>query len=122
MKGIKFQNPRLRKVREKLQGGFTLRSNVGRSKRKVAPLIAPSRFSECYSWPSKIAYALQFIKQGTPEQVASEIIELEGTASQEGVAEMTITVSDFLQKLSKAGKVKSISSAGRVKVYSLHKS
>ena len=120
MKDSKVTNRRLKKVQEKLQGLVTFRRNMlKRSKKKISPLIAPSRFSECYSWPSKIAYALQFVKKGTPEEVASEIVELEGTASQEGVAELTVTVSEFLEKLRKVGKIKAHSTPEKVRVYSL---
>lgn len=120
MKVTKVPDQHLKKVQEKLQGIVTLKSNVfKKSKKKITPLIAPSRFSECYSWPSKIAYALQFIKKGTPEEVASEIVELEGTASQEGVAELTVTVSEFLEKLRKVGKIKARSKPKKARVYSL---
>ncbi len=62
--------------------------------------------TEEFDWPAKIAFALSVIEEGTAEEIASTIVELEGDAAQGRVAEVTVTVGEFLEALQKDGRIK----------------
>ena len=71
----------------------------------VPPLLPLESFSECFSWPSKISFVLFSIREGTAEEIAAEIVELEGVASEDGVSEIQHTVKEMLEKLYALGKI-----------------
>ena len=117
-----FQNLHLRKTRKKILGSGGAsgkRSSLETNRRSVTPLLPLQYYSKGFSWPSKISFVLDSMKQGSVDEVTAELIELEGIASQEGVAELTANVSEFLDKLSKIGKVGYKSFSGKQQVYFL---
>jgi len=75
-------------------------------KKERHPQQPPHIFSEDFDWPVKILYALAILKEGTAAEVADFIVEQEGDAAQERVAEVNSTVKDYLEAMQKKGKIK----------------
>jgi hypothetical protein len=116
-----FKDLHLSKTKKKIlrKDGASGKASILRANhRSVTPLLPLENYSKGFSWPSKIAFVLDTIKQGSVDEVTAEIIELEGLASQEGVAEVNVTVSEFLDKLSRIGKIACKTLSGN-KVYFL---
>lgn len=121
MKATNIQRSHFRKILQKIAGGTDSagkRYRTPGNNKTVTPLLPLKSFSKGFSWPSKISFVLFSIKQGTAEDVAAEIAKLEGITSQEGIAEVTLTVTDFLEKLFQIGKIASRIKTGK-NVYSL---
>jgi hypothetical protein len=68
-------------------------------------MTTPSNYSANLSLPDKILYVLSLLKKATTDEIAMEIMELEGVSSEEGVAELTIEIHERLQKLHEEGLV-----------------
>jgi len=66
-------------------------------------MVVPSNFSVNLSLGEKIVYVLSLLKKATADEIAMEIMELEGVSTEEGVAELTIEVQQELQKLHDEG-------------------
>lgn len=116
MRNLNKTEARLKKVSGKLAGS---RTRPKKPKLRASHLLPVEVFSEKFSWPTKIAYVLWKLKAATAEQVAAEINELQGTASQEEVADVQITVSEFLNKLFRSGKIKAKPQPGGESHFSL---
>jgi hypothetical protein len=58
-----------------------------------------SKYSANLSLSQKIVYVLSLLKKATTDEIAMEIMELDGISSEEGVAEITIEIEEQLQKL-----------------------
>jgi hypothetical protein len=68
-------------------------------------MSAPSNYSARLSLSEKISYVLSLLRKATTDEIAMEIMELEGISSEEGVADLTIEVHETLQKLHEDGAV-----------------
>ena len=75
-------------------------------KKETNKLQGPMIFSEEFDWPTKIAYALSVLKEGTAGEIASLIAELEGDAAQERVAEVNRNVEECLETMTKEDKLR----------------
>jgi DNA-binding PadR family transcriptional regulator len=65
-------------------------------------------FSEASSIRDMILYVLSVMHKGSAAEVAAEIVELQGIASEEEVADITITIEQELEKLLEEGLVKEL--------------
>ncbi len=65
--------------------------------------MIPQSFAEATTLRDKILFTLSLMHKGSAEELASEIAELQGTASEEGVAEINLAVEKELDKLLEEG-------------------
>jgi hypothetical protein len=63
----------------------------------------PPGFSNQLSLDEKVLYVLSLLKRATADEVAMEIMELQGTTTEEGVAELTISTAESLHHLQQQG-------------------
>jgi len=66
----------------------------------------PAGFSIHLTTDQKVLYALSLLKRATADEVAMEIMELQGTTTEEGVAELTISTAETLHHLQHQGILK----------------
>lgn len=67
--------------------------------------MIPQNFAEATTLSDKIFFTLSLMHKGSAEEIASEIAELQGIASEEGVAEINLAVEKELDKLLEENKV-----------------
>lgn len=65
----------------------------------------PSTYNTALLINEKVLYVLSLLKKATVDEVAMEIMELDGISSEEGLAEMTIEIGEALEKLHDEGTV-----------------
>jgi hypothetical protein len=53
----------------------------------------------------KVKHVLSILRKGSPDEVAMEIMERQGIAAEEGVAELTIETTELLERLCEEGTV-----------------
>lgn len=53
----------------------------------------------------KVKHVLSILKKGSADEVAMEIMEIQGIAAEESVAELTIETTELLEKLCEEGVV-----------------
>ncbi|WP_207495783.1 hypothetical protein [Aridibaculum aurantiacum] len=66
----------------------------------------PGTYEGNLSLEQKVMYVLSLLQRATADEVAMEIMELEGTATEEGVAELTIATNEALRQLQHDGMLK----------------
>lgn len=66
-------------------------------------MTVPQHFSSQLSLQQQVVYVLSLQKKGTPEEIAMELIELRGIASEDHVANLTTAIENELQKMEKEG-------------------
>lgn len=66
----------------------------------------PQHFSSHLSLSEKVLYVLSLLKKATADEVTTEIMELQGTATEEGVADLTIATTEALNHLQCEGLLK----------------
>ena len=81
-----------------------------------------AKYSTNLSLGEKVVYALSLLKKATVDEVATEIVELDGIATEEGVADITIEIQEQLNKLHDDGEVKMVTEQDKKTRYSLNKS
>jgi hypothetical protein len=79
----------------------------------------PEHFAEAGSLREKILYVLSVMHKGSAGEVATELVELQGIASEEGVAETTVDVENELEKMREEGVVVEVKEHRQKKRYSL---
>ena len=79
----------------------------------------PQHFDETQTVREKILYTLSLLHKGSAEEIASEIAELQGLASEEGVAEMNVAVEKEIEKLLDESKVEVVKEHRQKKRYAL---
>ena len=67
--------------------------------------MIPQSFAEAATLRDKLFFTLSVMHKGSAEELASEIAELQGIASEEGIAEMNVAVVAEMDKLLEEGKV-----------------
>jgi hypothetical protein len=82
-------------------------------------LAIPQHFTEAETLRAKVLYVLSVIHKASADEVALEIMELQGIASEEGVAALTIDVEEELQRLCDEGDVTIVKEHRQKKRYSL---
>lgn len=75
------------------------------------------RFDEATSLRAQILYVLLVLEKGSAGEVAMEIIELKGISSEEGVAEIIISIEEELVKMKTDGLVTEIKEHRQKKRY-----
>lgn len=73
------------------------------------------------SLKDKVLDVLALLKKATLDEVASEIIELQGIATEEGVADITIEIQEQLNKLHNDGEITMVTEHDKQTRYSLKK-
>ena len=53
----------------------------------------------------KVKHVLSILSKGSPDEVAMEIMERQGIAAEDGVAELTVETTELLEKLCEEGVV-----------------
>jgi hypothetical protein len=81
----------------------------------------PENYSGDLSLNEKALYVLSLLKKATADEVAMEIMELQGTSSEEGVADLTIATAEALKYLQHEGPVKMETESDKQTRYSLKK-
>lgn len=76
-------------------------------------------FSNNLSLQQKALSVLSLLKKATADEVAMEIMELQGSASEEGVAELTIATTEALNKMQHEGLLKMETESDKKIRYSL---
>lgn len=79
----------------------------------------PEHFAEANSLREQILYVLKVLEKGNASEIASEVIEMKGIASEEGVAGITITIEEELEKMKKEGIVAVLKEHRQKKRYTL---
>lgn len=62
-------------------------------------MLIPQKFSQQLTLKEQIVYVLSLLPSATADEVAMELMELKGTASKDGVADLTHDVEQALKKL-----------------------
>ena len=83
--------------------------------------MIPEQFNENLSISEKILYTLSLMHKGSTEEIAAEIAELQGIASEEGIAEMNEAVANEAEKLLDEGQLELVKEYRQKKRYSLVK-
>lgn len=68
-------------------------------------MVIPTHFTDAVSLRDKILYVLSVMHKGSAGEIAMEIIELQGIASEEGVGDMTVDTESELDKMCEEGLV-----------------
>ena len=61
----------------------------------------------------RVLSVIRLLKQPTVHEIAAEIVELQGIASEEGVAECTTNIEEVLKQLWEAGAIETHSDNGK---------
>ena len=81
--------------------------------------MIPQSFAEAGTLRDKIFFALSVMQKGSAEEIATEIVELQGIASEEGVADITLDVETEMEKLLEEGAVETVKEHRQKKRYAL---
>jgi hypothetical protein len=65
----------------------------------------PDKYADSLSLSNKILYVLSVLQKASADEVAMEIMELQGTSSEDGVADLTEDTTRELEKLCEEGIV-----------------
>jgi putative protein kinase ArgK-like GTPase of G3E family len=84
-------------------------------------LSIPSHFTEAASLKEKVLYLLSMMQKASADEIAMEIMELQGIASEEGVAALIIDIEEELQRMTEEGIVTTVKEHRQKKRYSLAK-
>jgi hemerythrin len=79
----------------------------------------PAHFNEAESLRDKISYVLSVMHKGSAKEIAAEVIELQGIASEDGVEEITVDIENELEKMNEEGSVVEVKEHRQKKRYSL---
>lgn len=79
----------------------------------------PQHFPETATLREKILYLLSILHKASADEVAMEIMELQGIASEDGVGALTIDVDEEIQRLCDEGLVVPIKEHRQKKRYGL---
>lgn len=82
-------------------------------------LYIPQHFAETTTLRDKVLYVLNVLHKASADEVAMEVMELQGLASEESVAALTIDVEEELQRLLDEGVVETVKEHRQKKRYSL---
>lgn len=71
-------------------------------------MLLPEHFTKQLSLKEQILFVLSILKKATADEVAMELMELKGIATEEGVANLTIEVKNELKKMQEAHLLKQV--------------
>lgn len=66
----------------------------------------PQHFSDSLSLSEQILYALATLKEATADTIVTELMELRGIATEDGLEDLTIEINKELEKLVEAGRIR----------------
>jgi hypothetical protein len=66
----------------------------------------PQHFSDSLSLSEQILYALATLKEATADTIVTELMELRGIATEDGLEDLTIEINKELEKLFEAGRIR----------------
>jgi phage tail sheath gpL-like len=81
--------------------------------------MIPEHFTEAKSLRGQILYVLSVMKKGSAGEIAAAIVELQGVASEDGVAELTINVERELENMCEEGTASELKEHRQKKRYQL---
>jgi hypothetical protein len=70
--------------------------------------VVPEKYDSSKPLREKIMYVLSILEKGSANEIAMEIVELEGTSSEESVADITLETNNILAKLCDEGVVEKL--------------
>lgn len=85
----------------------------------IAMTTIPKSFDEALSLRERVTYVLSIMHKGSAREVAAEVTELQGIASEEGVEEITVDTENELEKMLEEGLVVEVREHRQKKRYSL---
>lgn len=80
----------------------------------------PEKFTDAHSLKERVLYVLSVLHKGSADEIAMEIMELQGIASEEGVAELTIEVERLLEILLQEKEISIVKEHRQKNRYSLN--
>jgi hypothetical protein len=66
----------------------------------------PQHFSDSLSLSEQILYALATLKEATADTIVTELMELRGIATEDGLEDLTIEINKELEKLFESGRIR----------------
>jgi hypothetical protein len=66
----------------------------------------PQHFSDSLSLSEQILYALATLKEATADPIVTELMELRGIATEDGLEDLTIDINKELEKLFEADELR----------------
>ena len=79
----------------------------------------PNHYTEATTLESKILYILNIMKKAAAPELAMEIAELDGVSSEEGLADLTISIEKELEKMCDDGVLEIIKEQRQKRRYAL---
>lgn len=84
-------------------------------------MFVAMNYEKNLSLKEKTLYVLSLLKKASIDEVATEIIELDGISTEDGVREITIEIEEQLNKLHEVREVIMVTEHDKKKKYSLKK-
>lgn len=79
----------------------------------------PKNFASEYSLREKILHVLSIMHKGSANEVAAEVVELQGIASEEGVESITVEIEAEMEMMAEEGIIAEVKEYRQKKRYSL---
>jgi hypothetical protein len=79
-------------------------------------MAIPDKYDGAKSLKEKILYVLSKLEKGSADEVAMEVMELDGISTEDGVGDITKDINDELHKMLEEGEVERIKKDHREKV------
>ena len=71
-------------------------------------MIIPEKYTDAHTLRDKVLYVLSVQEKGSANEVAMEIMELEGISTEEGVADLTREIEKEMARLREEGMVEKL--------------
>ena len=68
----------------------------------------PKKYSDANTLREKISYLISIMEKGSAPELAMEIAEMDGVASEKGLADLTISLEQELHKMSDEGIIEKL--------------
>lgn len=79
----------------------------------------PQHYSDQLSFEQQLLYALSKLRKGSAGEIAAELMELQGVATEDGVADLTVHAERQLEKLHTNGQVDIVKERHQKKRYQI---
>ena len=79
-------------------------------------MITPDKYDAARSLKEKILFVLSKLQKASADEVAMEVMELDGISTEDGVGDITKDINDELHKMLEEGEVEKIKKDHREKV------
>lgn len=81
----------------------------------------PNKYAAAKSLGEKILYLLSIMEKGAAPELAMEVAEMDGISSEEGLADLTLSIEQELEKLCHDGLLHQVKEHRQKVRYALHK-